>query len=274
MEVFSHNNTHYFYKVIKMKEEKPKYGWYVKNLIIGFNIIGLLGLTIFISGFLIDGILKIILIISGLALILVFLWPGLGMIMMHLMLLQKIPKIDLVTRMKALDEIANPKILDVGCGTGRTAIRIAKALKNGGHLYGVDIYSKLAIPGNALDRVQTNARIEKVEDKTTFQYGSTTNIPFEDTRFDIVNVSSVLHEVHDPNDQEKAMKELFRVLKPRGYLYLSEWNRASWQCIAFCGLCCLAFKKKDHWDNLMKSYNFKDITYENIAGFGIFTARK
>ena len=55
-----------------MKEEKPKYGWYVKNLIIGFNIIGLLGITAFIYGFLINGLLKIILLISGLAIILVF----------------------------------------------------------------------------------------------------------------------------------------------------------------------------------------------------------
>jgi len=255
-------------------EEKPKYGWYVKNLIIGFNIIGLIGLSAIIYGILIDGITQIILIISGLAVVLVFLWPGIGMIMMNLLLLRKMPKINLVARMKALDEIDNPQILDVGCGTGRTAIRIAKELKNGGHLYGVDIYSKLAISGNALDTVQNNARIEKIEDKTTFQYGSATDIPFEKNRFDIVNVSSVLHEVHDPNGQDKAMKELYRVLKPGGYLYLSEWNRTSWQLIAFSGLCCFVFKHKDYWEKLLKENKFKNIIYENIAGFGIFTARK
>ena len=255
-------------------EEKPKYGWYVKNLIIGFNIIGLIGLSAFFYGILIDGITQIILIISGLAVVLVFLWPGIGMIMMNLLLLRKMPKINLVARMKALDEIENPQILDVGCGTGRTAIRIAKELKNGGHLYGVDIYSKLAISGNALDTVQNNARIEKIEDKTTFQYGSATDIPFEKNRFDIVNVSSVLHEVHNPNGQDKAMQELYRVLKPGGYLYLSEWNRTSWQLIAFSGLCCFVFKHKDYWEKLLKENKFKDIIYENIAGFGIFTVRK
>ncbi len=255
-------------------EEKPKYGWYVKNLIIGFNIVGLIGLSAIIYGLFIDGVLQIILIISGLAIVFVFLWPGIGMIMMNLMLLRKIPKIDLIARMKPLDEIDNPQILDVGCGTGRTAIKIAKILKNGGHLFGIDVYSKLAISGNALDTVQNNAQIEKVEDKTTFQYGSATEIPFEDDRFDIVNVSSVLHEVHDTNGQNKAIQELYRVLKPKGYLYLSEWNRASWQCIAFCGLCCFAFKKKEHWEKLLNEYNFKDIQYENIAGFGLFTTRK
>ena len=254
-----------------MKEEKPKYGWYVKNLIIGFNIIGLLGITAFIYGFLINGLLKIILLISGLAIILVFLWPGIGMVMMHLLLLGRIY---LVSKMKGLDEIENPQILDVGCGTGRTAIRIAKELKNGGYLYGIDIYSKLAIPGNSLDTVQNNAHIEKVENKTTFQYGSATDIPFEDEKFDIVNASSVLHEVHDSNGQENAMQEIYRVLKPGGCFYLSEWNRTSWQCVAFGGLCCFAFKKKDHWKTLLEKYNFKEITYETTAGFGIFTAKK
>ena len=255
-------------------EEKPKYGWFVKNLIIGFNIVGLIGLFSFIYGFLIDGVVQIILIISGLAVVLVFLWPGIGMIMMHLLLFQKKPKIDLIARMKALDEIDNPQILDVGCGTGRTAIRIAKALKNGGHLFGIDIYSKLAIPGNTLNTVQNNARIEKVEEKTSFQYGSATNIPFEKNSIDIVNVSSVLHEVHDPNGQDKAMQELYRVLKPGGYLYLSEWNRTSWQLIAFTGLCCFVFKHKNYWEKLLKKNKFKDIIYESITGFGIFTARK
>jgi len=255
-------------------EEKPKYGWYVKNLIIGFNIIGLIGFSGFIYGFLIDGIMQIILIISGLAVILVFLWPGIGMIMMNLFLLRKIPKIDLVARMKALDKFDNPQILDVGCGTGRTAIKIAKALKKGGHLFGIDIYSKLAISGNALDTVQNNAKIEKLEEKTTFQYGSATEIPFEKNIFDIVNVSSVLHEVHDPNGQSKAIQDLYRVLKPGGYLYLSEWNRTSWQLIAFTGLCCFVFKHKDYWEKLLKENSFKDIIYENITGFGIFTARK
>ncbi len=255
-------------------EEKSKYGWYVKNLIIGFNIIGLMGLTIFIYGILIDGITQIILTIAGLTIGSIFLWPGIGMILMNLFLLRKTPKIDLIARMKALNEITNPQILDVGCGTGRTAIRIAKELKNGGHLYGIDIYSKLAISGNALDTVQNNAKIEKVEDKTTFQHGSATEIPFEDARFDIVNISSVLHELHGTFGQDNAMQELYRVLKPDGYLYLGEWNRTSWQCIAFCGLCCFVFRKKNHWEKLLEESNFKDIQFENIAGFGIFTSRK
>jgi ubiquinone/menaquinone biosynthesis C-methylase UbiE len=255
-------------------DENPKYGWYVKNLIIGFNIIGLIGLVMFISGLLMEGILKVILILSGIGVILVFLWPGIGMVRMNLMLSKKISKVNIIERMSALKEIESPQILDIGCGTGRTAIQIAKALKNRGYLYGIDIYEKFAIAGNALDTVQKNARIELVDEKTSFQYGSATDVPFEDEKFDIVNVSSVLHELHNPSDQIKAIKEIHRVLKSGGYLYLSEWDRTSRECIGYCGLCCLVFKKKDHWENLLNKFEFKDIYYERIAGFGLFKARK
>ena len=254
-----------------MKEEKPKYGWYVKNLIIGFNAIGLLGLNMFIFGFYLDELLQLILLISGIVIIFVFLWPGIGMITMHISLLGRD---SIVAKMNALKEIENPEILDVGCGTGRTAIKIAKELKNGGHLYGIDIYSKLAIPSNSLDTVQNNARIERVEGKTTFQYGTATEIPFEDNKFDIVNVSSVLHEVHSLNGQNKAVQELYRVLKPDGYLYIGEWNRTSRELIAFCGLFCFVFKHKNYWKKLLEQNRFKEISYENNAGFGLFTARK
>ena len=112
-------------------EEKPQYGWYVKNIIIGFTVTGLLGLTAFVFGLILLGLWGITFIIIGLTLMCVFLWPGLGMITMHLLLINTLDKDNIVSRMKVLDEIENPQILDVGCGTGRTAIRIAKALKDG-----------------------------------------------------------------------------------------------------------------------------------------------
>ena len=254
-----------------MTEEKPKYGWYVRDLIIGFNIVGFISLILFLIGLYFQGFWGLLLIITGISMMFVFLWPGIGMIAMHLVLF-KMPSV--VDKMDALNKIENPRILDVGCGTGRTALSIAKSLKNGGYLQGIDIYEKMAISGNALDTVLRNARLEKVDDKTSFQYGSATDIPFDDQTFDIVNVSSVLHEIHELKGQEKAIRELYRVLKPGGYLYCGEWNRKSPICIAFMGLCCFVFKPKTHWHILLEQNNFKGVIYKNMGGFGLFTARK
>lgn len=254
-----------------MEEEKPKYGWYVKNLIIGFLITGFIGISLTILGFIIEGWLRYTLIISGIAIMLLFLWPGFGMTIMNMILDKKeFSGIE----MEPLGIIESPKILDVGCGTGRTAIKIAKSLKNGGSLYGIDIYSKMAIEGNSLDTVQRNAYLEGVDDKTVFQYGSAVDIPFDNEMFDIVNFSSVLHELHMENGPDRAINEAYRVLKPGGYLYVGEWNRNSWQIIVYSGIFCLVFKKYKYWLTLLKKHGFQIHEQKNMNGFYIFSALK
>ena len=254
-----------------MKEEKPQYGWYVRDLIIGFTIAGLIGLTAFIFGLLLNGILGIVLIITGIILIFLFLWPGIGMIILNLSIADVFY---LDKRIKDVYKNSSPHILDVGCGTGRTAIKIAKLLQNGGHLTGIDVYDKMAIAGNSLERVQKNAKIEGVEDKTTFQYGSAIDIPFDDENFDIVNFSSVLHELHEKGGSNKALDEASRVLKQGGYLFVSEWNRYSLQTIAFLGIFIFVFKPYNFWHTLIKKHGFQDISYVKFGGFGIFSAKK
>jgi len=257
--------------VLRIKEETPKYGWYVRDLIIGFTIIGLIGLIVLVFGLLNQAVFRIILLIAGITLILMFLWPGIGMIVLNLKIGNKFY---LDKDMEALYKTSSPQILDVGCGTGRTAIKIAKILENGGHLTGIDIYERMAIAGNSLDTVQKNARIEGVDGKTTFQYGSATEIPFDDGIFDTVIVSSVLHEIHDLNNQKKALKEIYRVLKPGGYVYISEWNRNSLQTIAFTGIFCFVFKPNKYWQGLIEKNGFKEVKYKKFGGFGIFSAKK
>ncbi len=260
--------------VINIKEEKPKYGWYVRDLILYFFLLGMTGLILFVSGFYIRNIIGIILGVIGLLIILIFLWPAIGLSTMQIALINKINTIDVIGKDFVINKIENPLILDIGCGTGRAAIKIAKELKNGGHLYGIDIYEKMAISGNSLYTVQNNAKIEAVEEKTTFLYGSATKIPFEEDYFDMVNISSVLHEIHNSEGKEKALKEIYRVLKKGGYAYISEWNRNSWQLISTLGIFCFVFKEKNYWQLLIEKTGFKTISYQNQSGFGLFIVKK
>ena len=73
----------------EMDEEKPQSGWYVNNLIVGFSIVGFLGLSLTIFGFILEYWLKPLLIISGIALMILFLWPSFGMAMMNIILNNK-----------------------------------------------------------------------------------------------------------------------------------------------------------------------------------------
>jgi ubiquinone/menaquinone biosynthesis C-methylase UbiE len=253
-----------------MSEEKPKYGWYVKNLILAFNLVGSFGLIAFIIGLMLQEMLGVILSIIGIALMVLFFWPGIGLTVMNIILSKDDSE---VRGMDILSKIQSPMVLDIGCGTGRTAIKIAKSLPKGSHLNGIDIYNVNAISGNSLATVNQNAELEGVNDKTTFQYGTATEIPFEDNKFHIVNLSSVLHEVHGYEDKERAMKEIHRVLKPKGFLLIGEWNRYSWQLILYSGILCIVFQKRKYWDDLIRTHGFKILNYENLGGYGLFTAQ-
>ena len=252
-------------------EEKPRYGWYVKNLILFFNIIGSFGLIVLIIGLNILGMLGVILSIIGIFLIKLFLWPGIGLAAMNIIINKKDSEFQ---GLDILSKIQSPSVLDIGCGTGRTAIKIARCLPKGGHLNGIDIYNVNAISGNSLATVNRNAELEGVSDKSTFQFGSATEIPFEDNKFHIVNLSSVLHEVHDYENKERAMREIHRVLKPAGLLFMGEWNRFSWQLILHAGIFCMVFQRNKYWDDLIRKQGFTILTYEKFGGYGLFTAQK
>lgn len=108
-------------------------------------------------------------------------------------------------------------ILDAGCGSGTNSRRLARA---GYRVTGVD-FSEFAL-GKAIED-STNLDID-------FRRGDLTNLEFADASFDAVFCFGVL--MHIP-DLERALFELTRVLKPGGYLMLSETNARSPEMIAF-----------------------------------------
>ena len=252
-----------------MKEEKPKYGWYAAEVIKYMGPISIIGIIVIVLGFVFNLLpINIILWIIGIVISIVFFWPTLGLLFGNI----------LIPRMKSnyefLNAFTSPKILDCGCGTGLHAIKLAKQLCNGGFLEGIDIYDVRAISGNALQRVQKNAELEGVSEKTNFQVGSITDIPFEDNSFDIISVQSVLHELHEEGDDNKAINELYRVLKDDGLLDIGEWNRNSIQCVGMCGIFAPIFKPMTYWETKLHKNGFKVIKKEINGGFVNFFAKK
>jgi len=106
------------------------------------------------------------------------------------------------------------KVLEVGAGAGTDFIQFARA---GANLYGLDLTKK------SVELIKKRLRVYNL--KGNVQQGDVENLPFSSNQFDLVYSWGVLH--HTPNS-EKAVKEIYRVLKPGGSIKIMVYNKISW----------------------------------------------
>ncbi|MBN2240997.1 MAG: methyltransferase domain-containing protein [Dehalococcoidales bacterium] len=108
----------------------------------------------------------------------------------------------------------NGKALDIGTGSGRIAIAIARKFPSS-VVTGVDPWKGIwEYSANVCKR---NAELEGVADRVEFKIGSATGLPFEDGEFDLVTSNYVFHAVKILNSSRiDLIKEALRVLKDGG----------------------------------------------------------
>jgi len=99
------------------------------------------------------------------------------------------------------------RILDIGCGTGKTACYLAAQ----GHVVSaIDIHERM------IEKAVQRSMNEKVS--VDFAVGNVNCLPFEDQRFDIVMAESVFNFTN----ARLSLAECFRVLRNGGFLYARE----------------------------------------------------
>jgi ubiquinone/menaquinone biosynthesis C-methylase UbiE len=106
--------------------------------------------------------------------------------------------------------VQDTDILDVGCGTGAVSRRLAN---KGARVWGLDFS-----PG----MLAAACELSRGKNWPTFVEGSAESLPFEDSSFDSVTTAFSFH--HFP-DAMNALREMRRVLKPGGEVYLCDATR-------------------------------------------------
>jgi len=255
----------------KRKSEKPKYGLYaIKIIAFLFSIIEIIGLLLLSAGYFVFN--NIYLTIGG-GIITAF---GIYMIVAHFLSLYVFTGFD-ATRFdwiaKLLELEGSAVVLDVGSGTGRTAVQMAKRLTTG-RLVGIDIWDKMELSDNSPERAYKNAEIEGVGSKIEFKFGNVLEIPFDDDVFDIVTCSSVLNNLLGEKNRIKALKEIFRVLKPKGKCMLLEPLRNFRMFCAFTPFAVFQLGKREDWENYAKTAGFSNVRFFDRKGIGIFILEK
>jgi len=104
------------------------------------------------------------------------------------------------------------RVLDLGCGSGWATRLLARLVADGpegfGQVVGVDVSDEMIRQARASSKDFENVM---------FVWGSATQIPWEENFFD--KVLSVESFYYYP-DQERALAELFRVMAPKGRLFI------------------------------------------------------
>ncbi len=109
---------------------------------------------------------------------------------------------------------AGANVLDVGCGTGASALPAAEAVGSKGLVVGVDLAARL------LDRARLKATgrgLSNVE----FRLADMTSLGYPDGHFDdVVSVFSIFFVP----DMEGLVRELWRMVRPGGKLAVTTWG--------------------------------------------------
>ncbi|RKP54361.1 class I SAM-dependent methyltransferase [Cohnella endophytica] len=140
-------------------------------------------------------------------------------------------------------------VLEVGCGTGRTACYLARL--------GYDV---TAVDRNPLMLEKARNRALRTESNVRFVYGDASSLPFPDSSFDLVFVESVT--IFTKGDE--AIKEYYRVLKTKGRLLDREMvfvrKTKPQQCRDFISYYGIRHVRTARgWEDLFKTTRFREV---------------
>lgn len=101
------------------------------------------------------------------------------------------------------------RCLDIGCGSGAMEILIH------------DHFSEIIGLDSAREQIEQAKRLELKN--CTFDLGSSTSLPYNESSFDAVLIVNMMHHIN-PGEHIKTLNEAFRVMKEGGTLLIYEHN--------------------------------------------------
>jgi ubiquinone/menaquinone biosynthesis C-methylase UbiE len=110
-------------------------------------------------------------------------------------------------------------VLDVGCGTGASAIPAAERVGPKGKVIAVDLAERLL---KIARRKAANRNLENIE----FRLGDMEDLGYPDRHFDAVICVFAIFFVPDV---AKQIKELWRMVRPNGQLAITTWGPRVWE---------------------------------------------
>jgi len=153
------------------------------------------------------------------------------------------------------------RVLDLGAGTGRSAIMVLKARPQA-TLVALDLFSQSFDqhfgPGvSPQDRLMANLKVAEVDQRAAIQAADMRKLPFEAATFDAI-VSSYAIDHLNRDGVKQTLAESARVLKPGGEILLMLIQNDGWAKFAFGPLLSHgATRGPDWWKSRMQEAGFR-----------------
>lgn len=158
--------------------------------------------------------------------------------------------------LKLSEEWKPGKILDVGCGIGNS---ILPFYKKGFDCLGAD-FSKNMVR-------QAKRYSEKNKIKSGLGIAAISNLPFKEKSLDYIISIAVLHHLDSEEKRLEALLEIKRILKSKGKLFLTVWNKQTkrkdayipWTSSGKTHKRYYHFFEKEELENLLQKAGFRKI---------------
>lgn len=187
-------------------------------------------------------------------------------------LLDNVGDMSLKRRARRIIEEINPKdgdkIMDLGCGTGYYLFLLSS------------LPATLDLTGLDNDKKALSEAKDSLDKKINFVLSDSHRLPFKDKTFDKVVASEVFEHLED---DQVALMEIFRILKPGGILVISTpsinypllWDPINWILQHFFGTHIKEGFFSGIWNQHIRLYMLEDLESKFIkAGFKIEVAKE
>ena len=167
--------------------------------------------------------------------------------------------------------ITKGRILDIGTGSGRLAIELAKTKGTDFRITGLDI------SGDMLELAKENAKKAGVADRIEFVLGTAADLPFTDGEFDLVMSYASLHHWIKPED---VFSECQRVAGETGAIMVRDNRRVYgnpfWEAFIWGLRLFMNKRHRDNWPGVIRSSytlpEIRDIVKKSdLKNYGIGT---
>lgn len=128
---------------------------------------------------------------------------------------------DLINRSAFFSNVSispGAQVLDVACGIGTYSLEISKLLGANGLIHAVDLWDE------GIESLRKTIQEKAISNIQPVQADITSQLPFENESMDFCLMATILHDLTS-QEQDAALKEIVRVLKPGGVLAVIEFKK-------------------------------------------------